>query len=151
MLTPAHRVLALPPAVASGRACTSAIFSPHTGSQLVTTSYDDTIVIQRTPDREGGWGGKQVGKSTVIKHDNQTGRWLTNFKAQWDPKNESAIIVGSMQRGARGIDVFSSHSGRQLARIEHENFTTITSLHAAHPTLEAVVGGNSSGKLFLWR
>ena len=137
-------------AFAHGRACTSAIFSPHTGDQLVTTSYDDTVVVQRAADGCGGsWSA--LGRSTVIKHDNQTGRWLTNFKAQWDPKNEAAVIVGSMQRGVRGVDVFHSGTGGRLARLEHENYTTITSLHAAHPTQNALVGGNSSGKVFLWR
>ena len=33
-----------------------------------------------------------------LRHDNHTGRWLTNFRAVWDSKNEDYFVVGSMAR-----------------------------------------------------
>ena len=32
-----------------------------------------------------------------FRHDNQTGRWLTPFKATWDSKNECGFVVGNMK------------------------------------------------------
>ena len=34
----------------------------------------------------------------VFRHDNQVGRWLTSFRATWDPKFEKYAVVGSMRR-----------------------------------------------------
>ena len=34
----------------------------------------------------------------IDRHDNQVGRWLTNFRATWDPKFDSYAVVGSMKQ-----------------------------------------------------
>ena len=31
-----------------------------------------------------------------IRHNNYVGRWLTPFRAVWDPKSDSHFVVGSM-------------------------------------------------------
>ena len=36
--------------------------------------------------------------SPIDRHDNQVGRWLTNFRATWDPKFDSYAVVGSMKQ-----------------------------------------------------
>ena len=36
--------------------------------------------------------------SFIDRHDNQVGRWLTNFRATWDPKFDSYAVVGSMKQ-----------------------------------------------------
>ena len=36
--------------------------------------------------------------SSIDRHDNQVGRWLTNFRATWDPKFDSYAVVGSMKQ-----------------------------------------------------
>ena len=36
--------------------------------------------------------------SPVDRHHNQVGRWLTNFRATWDPKFDSYAVVGSMKQ-----------------------------------------------------
>ena len=54
---------------------------------------------------------------SVDRHDNQVGRWLTNFRATWDPKFDSYAVVGSMKQPrqvrlsyVRGFSiVWSSH------------------------------------------
>jgi hypothetical protein len=38
------------------------------------------------------------------------GRWVTNFRAGWDPKNNSSFVIGNMQRFA---DVFDAETGIQ--------------------------------------
>ena len=35
---------------------------------------------------------------SIDRHDNQVGRWLTNFRATWDPKFDSYAVVGSMKQ-----------------------------------------------------
>ena len=35
---------------------------------------------------------------SIDRHDNQVGRWLTNFRATWDPKFDSYAAVGSMKQ-----------------------------------------------------
>ena len=32
------------------------------------------------------------------RHDNHVGRWLTSFRATWDPKFDKYAVVGSMKR-----------------------------------------------------
>ena len=54
---------------------------------------------------------------SIDRHDNQVGRWLTNFRATWDPKFDSYAVVGSMKQPrqvrlsyVRGFSiVWSSH------------------------------------------
>lgn len=128
-----------------GKGVNFASWAPISGSHIVSTSTDDTLrVLSGFSD-----GGKKP-EEKVIKHDNQTGRWLTPFRAVHDPKCDSAFMVGAMLQ-PRQIEVFSSASGNRIKKLTHDNFSTITSLNAAHPILNVIAGGNSSGKVFVWR
>jgi hypothetical protein len=49
--------------------------------------------------------------SAVLAHNNNTGRWLTNFKAYFDPKADTCFYTGAMTR-PRSIDVFDASSPR---------------------------------------
>jgi len=127
--------------VSHGRAVSSARISPD-GLSVLTTSLDDTIRV--TPLTQA------TTKATVISHCNQTGRWLSKFRAIWLPTDgvsSPSFVVGSMDQ-PRGIDVYAAN-GTKIIRLESDNQTSITSAHAA--THNAIVGGNSSGKIFLWR
>ena len=54
----------------------------NSAGQVATASYDDTIKIH-TFEGMGGWsaghklGEKEMEPSTIVKHNNQTGRWVT--------------------------------------------------------------------------
>eukprot|EP01147_Barroeca_monosierra_P000826 gene826-4106_t len=87
--------------------------------------------------------------SRTILHNNQTGRWLTNFKAIWNPKCESYCCVGFMGR-PRSIMFINVDSGKPIHVCRDEAFNSVTSVHAFHPLRNAVVGGNSSGRAFVW-
>uniref|UniRef100_A0A453CPJ7 Uncharacterized protein n=1 Tax=Aegilops tauschii subsp. strangulata TaxID=200361 RepID=A0A453CPJ7_AEGTS len=52
------------------RSVQSAYFSPS-GSMLATTSLDDTVRV---------FCGDDFDRSHIIKHNNQTGRWISTFK-----------------------------------------------------------------------
>ena len=55
--------------------------------------------------------------SSIDRHDNQVGRWLTNFRATWDPKFDSYAVVGSMKQP------------RQVRLSEVCGFSIVWSLH----------------------
>ena len=77
-----------------------------------------------------------------------------------DPKSpeEKRFVVGSMGQ-PRGIDVFMATPGGGVGgtgswsrvNLRDENFTTVSSLNAFHPKLHALAGGNSSGKVSIFR
>ncbi|XP_068685832.1 uncharacterized protein [Montipora foliosa] len=84
------------------------------------------------------------------RHDNHVGRWLTSFRATWDPKFDKYAVVGSMKR-PRQIDIFSSEErSSALMHLTHENLNSVNSLNVFHPSVNMLAGGNSSGKVYLW-
>lgn len=115
-----------------------------TGNMLVTVSLDDTIRVTRDPS-------KAAVAAHTIHHNNNTGRWLSTFKPAFDPKNNNVFAVGAM-RHPRAIDVFDASAGTLLRSLQdHEEYhASVTSLHAFHPTRNALAGSNSSGKVFVW-
>ncbi|XP_062518069.1 WD repeat-containing protein 76-like [Corticium candelabrum] len=119
----------------------SAYFSPLTGNKIVSSSTDNTVKISSFED-----GNLHLTKS--IPHDNQTGRWLTNFKPMWDPKRDDVFVIGSMKR-PRQVEVWGSN-GNILASLHHELFNSVSSLNSFHPSENWIVGGNSSGRVFVW-
>lgn len=123
----------------NARSMNSAHFSPN-GSWLVTTGQDDKIKVY------------DVKKPTAppvcsIYHNNQTGRWLTKFQAVFDPKNDDIIGIGSMNKGPHGLDIYQVPSGAPLCRLNGGDvMTSIQSIVAFHPYINAVAGINSSGR-----
>ncbi|XP_065051402.1 WD repeat-containing protein 76-like isoform X2 [Rhopilema esculentum] len=129
------------------RVASSAYFSPQTGNQVLVTSLDDTIRVYDVNIN----GTLNNQPRCNIRHNNQTGRWLTKFRATWDPKTDNCFVVGSMNR-PRAVDFYNTDGkGTLITQMWHENFTSITSLNTFHPTLNLVAGGNSSGKVFIWK
>ncbi len=51
----------------------------------------------------------------------------------------------------RGVDILDALTGRRLARLEDPAFASVTSLNCFHPSRNMLAGGNSSGKVLLWR
>jgi hypothetical protein len=116
----------------------SVAFDPS-GTRVVGTSMDDTV---RLFDVKASDFQKSVVR---IRHNNQTGRWLTNFKAIFDPSGKH-VVVGSLQQ-PRGIDVFDAKTGKQTCRLTGDFFQSVASLLAFHPTMPLLAGGNSSGRV----
>ncbi|NXN31818.1 WDR76 protein, partial [Nycticryphes semicollaris] len=126
----------------------SAYFSPVTGSRVVTVCADDTL-------RYGGDGGgdhpdgkyQLVG---VLLHNNNTGRWLTRFQAVWDPRQEDCFVVGSMAR-PRQVEVFQD-TGMLLHTFSNPDcLSSVCSINVLHPSKNILVGGNSSGRLHVFK
>lgn len=127
-----------------GRSIHSAYFSPITGKYILSTSMDDKLTI---------FDSSNIGPSMKVKksisHNNHTGRWLTPFRAAWHPAREDVFVVGSMNR-PREITLFSDE-GKKLHSFKDEEYLgSVCSLNALHPTLDLVVGTNSSGRLHVF-
>lgn len=123
------------------RSCSAAFFSPVEGNSIVTTSFDDTLRIFDCSQLTEA----EVRQQVVLKHNNNTGRWLTPFKAVWMPGCDELFLVGSMEYPRR-IEVYSS-GGTLQRRITAESLSSICSLIDVHPERLVIAGGNSSGKV----
>ncbi|KAK2039471.1 WD domain-containing protein [Colletotrichum somersetense] len=119
------------------------------GGQIATSSYDDTIKIydwadRAAWDRSGGMEPKEV-----VKHNNQTGRWVTILKPQWQRRPRDGIqklVIGNMNRF---VDVYAAN-GEQLAQLGGDGISAVPAVAQFHPTMDWVAGGTASGKLCLW-
>ncbi|XP_056605739.1 WD repeat-containing protein 76 isoform X1 [Triplophysa dalaica] len=118
----------------------SAYFSPVSGNRVVTTSMDNKIRVFNT--------SKMVCSAPLLQsitHNMHTGRWLTKLSAMWDPKQEDCFVIGNLDR-CRKIQVYHE-SGRQLHNFQGEHLTTVCSITAFHPSRNALLGANSTGRL----
>lgn len=125
------------------RSVQSAYFSPS-GHMVATTSLDDTVRI---------FSVDSFDKSHIVKHYNQTGRWLSTFKAIWG-WNDTDLFIGNMKRA---IDIISvdlsdtSISTSNSACLESEHMTAIPCRFSAHPyKVGHLACASSGGKVFLW-
>ncbi|KAL2115139.1 hypothetical protein VTJ04DRAFT_10802 [Mycothermus thermophilus] len=121
---------------------------------IATASYDDTIKLYSFPDA-GEWKPgvelkeDQLAPVKKIPHNNQTGRWVTILKPQWQRSPKDGLhkfVIGNMNRF---VDVFSA-DGEQLAQLGGDGITAVPAVAMFHPTMDWVAGGNASGKLCLW-
>ncbi|KAI9897957.1 hypothetical protein N3K66_006317 [Trichothecium roseum] len=124
------------------------------GGHVATSSYDDTVKIYNFSDA-GSWKPGQdisdlMEPAHKVRHNNQTGRWVTILKPQWQRRPNDGIqkfVIGNMNRF---VDVFAS-DGSQLAQLDGEGITAVPAVAHFHPSLDWVAGATSSGKLCLWR
>lgn len=127
-----------------GKSINSSYFSPLTGKYILSTSMDDRLTVFDSSSI-----GTEISIKRCISHNNHTGRWLTNFRATWHPAREDVFVVGSMNR-PREITLFSD-DGKKLHSFKDEDWLgSVCSLNAIHPTLNYVVGANSSGRLHVF-
>ncbi|KAL2260493.1 hypothetical protein VTK26DRAFT_5485 [Humicola hyalothermophila] len=122
---------------------------------VATSSYDDRIKIYNFPDA-GKWAAgvaldddKDMLPARQIPHNNQTGRWVTILKPQWQRSPKDGLqkfVIGNMNRF---VDVFAA-DGEQLAQLDGDGITAVPAVAHFHPTMDWVAGGNASGKLCLW-
>jgi len=128
------------------KAITSCQFSPISGSQVVTVANDDKIRLYCTDNLS-----KQIKPQSQVKHNNQTGRWLTPFRAAWHPNRDDLLATGSMER-PRQIEMWSTKSGtlNLQHKLQGESLGSVSSLVSIHPYRNILVGANSSGRLHIF-
>lgn len=118
--------------------CQGAYFAPDGSQRIVSTSFDNTV---RVWDARAG-----LAQLVRVKHNNNTGRYIMPFRAQWTPAADG-FVVGSMQRC---LDVFDA-SGALLSSLGSEHMTAIPARACLHPGLPAMAGATASGRLHLFR
>ncbi|GFS05873.1 WD repeat-containing protein 76-like [Elysia marginata] len=131
------------------RAIASAYFSPL-GDKIVSSAADDQILVYDVPQSQSG-PGSEIQLSKRIRHNNCTGRWLTNFQPTWHPAVPNVFVVGSMAR-PREIQVYDASSGAVMRSLSDEDHLgSVCSLNVFHPNRPCtLVGANSSGRLHVF-
>ena len=146
----------------------------NSAGQVATASYDDTIKIH-TFQGMGSWSpghklsDEEMAPSSIIRHNNQTGRWVTmsvpphppcpfaptekltdsSLRAQWQlhpPNSIHRFCIGNMNRF---VDIYTA-KGVQLAQLGGDSISAVPSVAQFHPTEQWVAAGTASGKLCLW-
>ncbi|KAK9845886.1 hypothetical protein WJX81_005132 [Elliptochloris bilobata] len=138
--------------LAHSKVVNAAYFSPVTGGKVLTTCIDNRL---RVWDRLVGVDGPP---DREIVHSHDFNRYLTPFRAEWDPKdpNERLIIVGRyISEDFNGsalhpVDLLDAGSGRILTQLVDANLATICPVNKPHPRLDMIVSG-SSRSLYAWR
>jgi len=127
------------------RSLSSCQFSPS-GSQVVTMASDDKLRLYSTR-----MPAPSLQPVAQVRHDNYTGRWLTPFRASWHPTRDDLLVTGSMER-PRQMEVWRTGGDKLTLEglLRGEELSSVASVLAIHPTRDAVVGGNSSGRLHLF-
>ncbi|XP_062998356.1 WD repeat-containing protein 76 [Elgaria multicarinata webbii] len=123
----------------------SAYFSPLTGNRVVTTCADDTLRVFGTNCLTS-----LAPILTTIRHNSNTGRWLTRFRAIWDPKRDDCFVVGSMSR-PRQIQAFHAMGELVHSFSSEDHLASVCSVSACHPSRYILAGGNSSGRLHVFK
>lgn len=84
-----------------------------------------------------------------IRHNCQTGRWVSILKAKWQKNPNDGIekfIIGNMKRF---FDIYD-RNGNLLGHLNDSLMTSVPAVCNFHPTENWFVGGNASGKAFLF-
>jgi hypothetical protein len=142
------RKMAEPVGSHDSRLSVSAAMWSSTG-KLATTSYDDTVKIYN-PTVLLGKGAGKLEPEHIIKHNNQTGRWVTILRAVWQENPEDGVqklVIANMNRA---IDVFGD-GGEQLAQLaDPDKVSAVPAVARAHPSRSWIAGGTGSGKIVLY-
>lgn len=122
---------------------------------VATSSYDDTVKIYDFTDASTWLAGHDLSAGAMeprhtVRHNNQTGRWVTILKPQWQRMPKDGIQKFVIANMNRFVDVFAS-DGSQLAQLDGDGITAVPAVAHFHPTMDWVAGGSGSGKLCLWQ
>lgn len=122
----------------------------NAAGQIATASYDDTVKIYNSPTSATALPAPDdLEPSTIIPHNNQTGRWVTILRAQWQMQPRDGIqrfVIGNMNRF---VDVYTG-GGKQVAQLGGEAITAVPAVAKFHESEDWVAAGTASGKLCLW-
>ena len=85
---------------------------------------------------------------TKIKHNCQTGRWVSILKSHWQTNPADGVqkfIIANMNRG---LDIYNQ-DGQILAHL-NEQVGAVPAVCTLHPSQNWAVGGSASGKVYLF-
>lgn len=142
----------------------NAAYCSPDGEYLVSISQDNTIKTWITPlhdIEQPDHTTPQYSKTNVphvsIRHDNHTGRWLSTFRPAFDEKQPNVFLTGSMDRPRR-VEVFGISKNAKnasavslLKGLQAEYLASVCSRNCFHPSMDIIIGGNSSGRVHVFR
>lgn len=103
-----------------------------------TTTVDNQVI----PDN--------LHSMTKIRHNCQTGRWVSILKARWQPLPSDGVqkfIIANMNRS---LDVYDENANIIAHLTDYERIGAVPAVCSFHPTENWCVGGSASGKLYLF-
>ncbi|KAG8734363.1 hypothetical protein FRC11_004369 [Ceratobasidium sp. 423] len=131
------------------RQSVSSAYWDISGRRIISTSYDDTLrvwdVRPNALKQEGPL--KSFRPTTEIKHNCQTGRWVTIFRARWseNPDVYPHFTIGNM---TQSLDIVG-YNGEVLAKlINREKISAVQAVTASHPSIAARADWNQINWLF---
>ncbi|KAJ7109432.1 WD40-repeat-containing domain protein [Mycena epipterygia] len=122
------------------------------GHGIVSTSYDDTLRLWNIEPVtfESSAPFPSSRPFSRIRHNCQTGKWLTILRAQWNsnPDVYPHFTIGNMDHS---LDIFSC-KGELITRLsDRQRISAVQAVTCSHPSiLERAVSGNASGRCVLW-
>ncbi|KAF8212183.1 WD40-repeat-containing domain protein [Mycena galopus ATCC 62051] len=85
-----------------------------------------------------------------IRHNCQTGKWLTILRAQWSPNPDAYphFTIGNMDHS---LDIFSCKGDLITKLSDRSKISAVQAVTCSHPSIvERAVSGNASGRCVLW-
>ncbi|KAF9535303.1 WD40-repeat-containing domain protein [Crepidotus variabilis] len=134
-----------------GKSASSAYWDAR-GRQIVSTSYDDRIRLWDISSPTFKIDGEfpNLKPFSQIRHNCQTGRWLTILRAQWstNPDVFPYFSVGNMNHS---LDLYSCKGELITQLTDPTMVSAVQAVTCTHPSLvERAASGNASGRVNLW-
>ena len=76
--------------------------------------------------------------------------YIFYLQAEWHPNRDDIFFVGSMNQ-PRQIDVYSDQGDHFPMSDKGEYLASVCSIVKCHPSQDIVVGGNSSGRVHVFK
>ena len=113
---------------------------------MATLCSDDTLRLYDTSRLT-----ENILPQSQVKHNNNTGRWLTPLRLTWHPTLTNILLSGSMNR-PRQVEIWSTEAGniKMMPPLRGDNLASVCSIVDVHPQTNLIVGGNSSGRLHVF-
>lgn len=86
---------------------------------------------------------------TKIRHNCQTGRWVSILKSKWQTAPKDGVqkfIIANMNRG---FDIYDE-KGQILSHLTASNVGAVPAVASMHPTENWCAGGSASGKIYMF-
>ncbi|CAH6719871.1 DNA damage-binding protein CMR1 [[Candida] jaroonii] len=139
-------------------------------NRLVCNGYDDNICVFNLDDykpgvppvvewakdyqppfknKEEGVVPNNIQPFTKIRHNCQTGRWISILKSKWQTAPKDGVQKFVIANMKRGIDIYDQ-KGQIIAHLTGPKVGVVPAVTAFHPTENWVVGGSASGKIYMF-
>lgn len=118
-------------------------------STEVVSKWSPTHTLNDLTSEGGISNSLALAESATIKHNCQTGRWVSILKSKWQVEPSDGIQKFVIANMNRSLDVYGQN-GDKLISLCAPEVTAIPAVTAVHPTQNWFVGGTSSGKVYLF-